>query len=63
MIKAAKLKFLQKIEIDRRVHFLGFRNDVDRILKTCDIVVLSSNWEGLSLASYRGTGIRKAVCC
>ena len=36
------------------MHFLGFRNDVERILKTVDVVVLSSHWEGLSLASIEG---------
>lgn len=41
----------KEIGVSSRVHFLGFRNDVDRILKTSDIIVLSSHWEGLSLAS------------
>jgi len=40
-----------KIGVSDNVHFLGFRDDVDRILKTADIIVLSSHWEGLSLAS------------
>lgn len=34
-----------------RVHFLGIRPDVPRLLKTADIVVLSSHYEGLSLSS------------
>lgn len=44
-------RLAKDIGVGNRVHFLGFRNDVERILKTVDIVVLSSNWEGLSLAS------------
>ena len=34
-----------------RVHFLGIRPDVPRLLKTADIAVLSSHYEGLSLSS------------
>lgn len=44
----------KNLGISNRVHFLGFRQDIPRILKTVDIVVLSSHWEGLSLASIEG---------
>jgi len=37
-----------------RVHFYGLRNDVPRLLKSVDIVVLSSNFEGLSLSCVEG---------
>ena len=37
-----------------RVLFLGQRNDVNNILKSASIVVLSSFYEGLSLASIEG---------
>ncbi|HFU4077947.1 TPA: glycosyltransferase [Streptococcus suis] len=47
-------KFAEELGISDRVHFLGFRQDIPRILKTVDIVVLSSHWEGLSLASIEG---------
>ena len=47
-------KLAVELGISDRVHFLGFRQDIPRILKTVDIVVLSSNWEGLSLASIEG---------
>jgi glycosyltransferase involved in cell wall biosynthesis len=33
--------------IDRNVHFLGLRDDVPRLLKAADCLVLSSRWEGL----------------
>lgn len=36
------------------VHFLGVRMDVPQLLKTADIVVLSSKYEGLSLSSIEG---------
>lgn len=37
-----------------RVHFLGIRNDIPSIVKTADVVVLSSHYEGLSLSSIEG---------
>jgi glycosyltransferase involved in cell wall biosynthesis len=30
-----------------RVHFLGWRDDVPRLLATCDFVLLPSRWEGM----------------
>lgn len=57
-----KSKNLAKEEgVENRVHFLGFRNDVERLLKTCDIVVLSSNWEGFGLAAVEGMASGKPV--
>ena len=47
-------KLCEELGICDRVHFLGFRKDIPRILKTVDIVVLSSHWEGLSIASIEG---------
>jgi len=37
-----------------KVRFLGIRDDVPRLLKSVDNVVLSSNYEGLSLSSVEG---------
>ena len=37
-----------------RVHFLGIRNDVPRLLETSDIIVMASDYEGLSLSSIEG---------
>lgn len=47
-------KLANKLNILDKVHFLGFRQDIPRILKSSDVVVLSSHWEGLSLASIEG---------
>lgn len=44
-----------------RVHFLGTRNDVFRILKVADIVVMSSHWEGFGLAAVEGMAAGKPV--
>lgn len=47
--------------VSDRVHFLGFRNDIDRILKSVDIVILSSKWEGFGLAAVEGMAAGKPV--
>lgn len=45
-----KIKALvQSLELEDRVHFLGFRSDVANLLKSSDITVMSSHFEGLSL--------------
>ena len=44
----------QELQLQNRVLFLGLRMDVPQLLKTADIVVLSSKYEGLSLSSIEG---------
>lgn len=44
----------KELKLSQRVHFLGFRNDVYPIMKTADVLVLSSHLEGLSLSSLEG---------
>ncbi|MCK9251229.1 MAG: glycosyltransferase [Clostridiales bacterium] len=51
----------EKLSLARRVHFLGYRDDIARLLKSMDIVVQSSNWEGLSLAAVEGMAAGKPV--
>ncbi len=41
-------------EMNVNVEFTGNQNDIPQILKESDLVVLSSHWEGLSLASIEG---------
>lgn len=45
---------VRDLTLTERVFFLGNRTDMPNLLKTCDAVVLSSNYEGLSLASIEG---------
>ncbi|SFS53640.1 glycosyltransferase [Lutibacter maritimus] len=45
---------VSRLGLNKRVLFLGVRLDVPQLLKTADIVVLSSKYEGLSLASIEG---------
>lgn len=44
----------KQIGVAERVHFLGQRMDVPQLLKTADMVILSSQYEGLSLACIEG---------
>lgn len=45
---------VQQLNLSERIFFLGVRMDVPQLLKTADIVVLSSKYEGLSLSSIEG---------
>ena len=44
-----------------RVHFLGIRNDVPSLLKAADIIIMSSNYEGLNLSTLEGMAACKPV--
>lgn len=60
-LKEKNEELVNQINLEDRVHFLGFRDDVPRILKTVDIVVLSSKWEGFGLAAVEGMAAGKPV--
>ena len=49
----------KELNLEQRVHFFGLRMDVANLLKTADIVVLSSKYEGLSLSSIEGMAAGK----
>lgn len=44
-----------------RVHFLYSRKDVPRILKSSDVIVMASDYEGLSLSSIEGMAAGKPL--
>ncbi|PUV22961.1 glycosyltransferase [Sphingobacterium athyrii] len=45
------LEEVLNLGLENRVQFIGVRNDIDRLLKTCDIGILSSHWEGFGIAA------------
>lgn len=47
-------KLVNELKLASRVDFMGIRTDIPDILDQTDVVVLSSHWEGLSLASIEG---------
>ncbi len=49
----------EELNLNKRVHFLGLRNDIPEILKASDFVVMSSHFEGLSLSSLEGMASHK----
>jgi glycosyltransferase involved in cell wall biosynthesis len=48
-----------QLQLQSRVFFLGLRMDIPSLLKTADMVVLSSKHEGLSLSSIEGMSAGK----
>ena len=57
LIKVQRLA--EELGVSDRVHFLYIRSDVPRILKTSDVVMMSSEYEGLSLSSIEGMAAGK----
>lgn len=49
------------LNVEKRVHLLGMRTDVSRLLKTCDIVIQSSHIEGFGIAAVEGMAAGKPV--
>jgi glycosyltransferase involved in cell wall biosynthesis len=47
-------KLVEDLNLVDRVNFLGQRMDVPRLLKSSDFIILSSQYEGLSLSSVEG---------
>ena len=44
----------KELNVTENIRFLGIRSDVHKVLKSADIVVMSSHWEGLSLSNIEG---------
>lgn len=51
----------ENIGVKERAFFLGIRNDVANILKSSDVVVMSSHWEGFGLSAVEGMAAGKPV--
>ena len=52
-------KLVVEQNMEDNVKFLGVRSDVANVLKTSDVVVMSSHWEGLSLSNLEGMSVGK----
>lgn len=44
------LKLTQRLRIEKQIHFLGFRKDVNKLCNSADIFIMPSLQEGLSVA-------------
>lgn len=51
--------YVKRHNADNFVKFLGMRTDVPRILKTADVIVMSTHYEGLSLSNIEGMAAGK----
>lgn len=49
----------KKMGLSERVVFAGIRSDIPNILKSADIIIMSSHYEGLSLSSIEGMCVGK----
>lgn len=54
---------INQMKLNNRVHLLGFRSDVASIIKTCDLVVIPSKWEGFGLVAVEAMACGKQVVC
>lgn len=50
-LKEHHLETARKLRVSKRLHLLGYRNDVIKIMKSCDVFVFPSKREGLGLAA------------
>ncbi|MGB3343718.1 MAG: glycosyltransferase [Aequorivita sp.] len=57
--KSDCINLVKELGLENRVRFLGNRNDVPQLLKTADVVVLSSKHEGLSLSNIEGMSVKR----
>ncbi|CAM3673031.1 glycosyltransferase [Flavobacterium chungbukense] len=55
------IELADHLGLGRRVFFLGVRIDVPNLLKTADLSVVSSHWEGFGLAAVEGMASGKPV--
>lgn len=60
-LRAKCENLVKELDLEKRVKFLGIRSDIAEILHTSDIVVLSSNHEGLSLSSIEGMACKPFI--
>lgn len=57
--RASLQTIVDNLQLQEQVRFLGLRTDVPNVLKTADVVVMSSHWEGLSLSNIEGMSAGK----
>lgn len=54
-------EFVKRNGLDKKVLFLGIRNDVPEVLSKSDIFILSSNWEGVPMSILEAMAAGKPV--
>lgn len=54
---------VRRRNLSGRAFFLGFRADVARVMKTADVIVLPSEWEGLCLTAVEAMACARPIVC
>lgn len=60
-LKADAIELAKELELQSKIIFMGFRQDVPDILNAIDIYCLPSLWEGLPIGMLEAMAMRKAV--
>lgn len=58
-LKEKCMRLSKKLELEDRVSFLGYRNDIPRLLRSADISILSSHFEGMPLSALEAMATGK----
>ncbi len=53
--------FAKKVGLEKRVHFLGHRQDIECVMSAMDVFVLSSLWEGLPRVLVQSAALGKPI--
>lgn len=57
----SSITLAETLKVKERTHFLGFRRDVERVMKTVDMVVIPSLWEGFGLVAAEAMACGKPI--
>lgn len=60
-LKIENETLVKQLNLQERVRFLGVRSDIPALLKTANVVVLSSIYEGMSLSSIEGMAAKPFI--
>ena len=60
-LKEKLVEAVNELAISKNVHFLGHRNDIEALISACDVMVLPSLLEGLSLSILEAFALGKPV--
>jgi glycosyltransferase involved in cell wall biosynthesis len=52
---------IKRLNLSEKIHLLGFRKDIKNVLSQCDVLVLTSVYEGLPLTPLEAFSVKKTV--